>query len=98
MKDLKRFEHVMKQISEHSQQILNIIRDSKRSTFSENTINDVTQIIKERKEFVSCIMNSKSLDDVPFFESVWSGDMYGDGGITGLELLLQDLIDQEENL
>lgn len=99
MKDLKRFENIIKQISEQSQKILGMIKDSKRSVlFSDNTIHDVTQIIKEKKEFVSCIINSRSLENVPFFESVWSGDMYGESGIDGLELLLEDLIDQENNL
>ena len=75
--------------------------DNKEDAFEDlvyDTINDAKTIIYEKKAFINFVMGKEDESEIPFFQKVWRGDMYGKEGINGLEMLKQDLEEQLYNL
>lgn len=60
-------------------------------------LHDSVSILQEKNKFKKYILEKKNVD-IPFFKSVWKGDMYDIKGINALVKLRDDLKHKYENM
>lgn len=78
---------------------LNIKKENPDEVFKTKTdeyLQDAIDVLKEKNKFTKYLIDNKHTD-IPFFKSVWKGDMYGCRGITALIKLRDDLKNKLEN-